>query len=89
MPEGYFFVEVEIADSVAYEAYRTPAPDIISAHGGRILVHDGVGRGDIILSLDGGWVVPNSREAVMRGRIGDPETPALWVQAIATLREAR
>jgi hypothetical protein len=24
MPKGYFFVEVEIADSVAYEAYRTP-----------------------------------------------------------------
>jgi len=38
MPKGYFFVEVEITDPAAYEAYRTRVPDIISAHGGRILV---------------------------------------------------
>ncbi len=31
MPKGYFFVEVEIADPAAYEAYRTKVPDIISA----------------------------------------------------------
>jgi uncharacterized protein (DUF1330 family) len=41
MPKGYFFVEVEITDPAAYEAYRTKAPDIISAHGGRILVRGG------------------------------------------------
>jgi uncharacterized protein (DUF1330 family) len=41
MPKGYFFVEVEIADPTAYEAYRTAVPDIISAHGGRILVRGG------------------------------------------------
>ena len=41
MPKGYFFVEVEIADPAAYEAYRTKVPDIISAHGGRILVRGG------------------------------------------------
>ena len=32
MPKGYFFVEVEIADPAAYEAYRTTVPDIIAAH---------------------------------------------------------
>ena len=41
MPKGYFFVEVEIDDPAAYEAYRTAVPDIISAHGGRILVRGG------------------------------------------------
>jgi uncharacterized protein (DUF1330 family) len=41
MPKGYFFVEVEIADPAAYEAYRTTVPDIIAAHGGRILVRGG------------------------------------------------
>ena len=41
MPKGYFFVDVEIADPAAYEAYRTKVPDIISAHGGRILVRGG------------------------------------------------
>src|SRR5271167_959841 len=41
MPKGFFFVEVEIADPAAYEAYRTKVPDIIAAHGGRILVRGG------------------------------------------------
>jgi uncharacterized protein (DUF1330 family) len=41
MPKGYFFVEVEIADPAAYEAYRTTVPDIIAAQGGRILVRGG------------------------------------------------
>jgi uncharacterized protein (DUF1330 family) len=41
MPKGYFFVEIEITDPAAYEAYRTKVPDIISAHGGRILVRGG------------------------------------------------
>ena len=41
MPKGYFFVEVEIADPTAYEAYRTTVPDIIAAHGGKILVRGG------------------------------------------------
>jgi uncharacterized protein (DUF1330 family) len=58
MSEGYFFVEVEIADSVAYEAYRTPAPDIISAHGGRILV-----RGGDPQPFDG--VMPHHRRAIV------------------------
>jgi uncharacterized protein (DUF1330 family) len=40
MPKGYLFLEVEIADP-AYEVYRTAVPDIISAHGGRILVRGG------------------------------------------------
>ncbi len=48
MPKGYFFVEVEITDPAAYEAYRTSVPDIIAAHGGRILV-----RGGDPQSLDG------------------------------------
>jgi uncharacterized protein (DUF1330 family) len=41
MPKGYFFVDVEITDLAAYEVYRTAVPDIISAHGGRILVRGG------------------------------------------------
>jgi len=41
MPKGYFFVEIEITDAAAYEAYRTKVPDIIAAHGGRILVRGG------------------------------------------------
>jgi uncharacterized protein (DUF1330 family) len=41
MPKGYFFVEIEITDPAAYEAYRTSVPDIISAHGGKILVRGG------------------------------------------------
>jgi uncharacterized protein (DUF1330 family) len=41
MPKGYFFVEIEITDPAAYEAYRTKVPDIISVHGGRILVRGG------------------------------------------------
>jgi uncharacterized protein (DUF1330 family) len=48
MPKGYFFVEVEITDPAAYEVYRTKVPDIIAAHGGRILV-----RGGDPQSLDG------------------------------------
>jgi uncharacterized protein (DUF1330 family) len=41
MPRGYFFGEFEINDPVAYEVYRAKVPDIISAHGGRILVRGG------------------------------------------------
>src|ERR1700733_566154 len=41
MPKGYFFVELEVTDTAAYEAYHTAVPDIISAHGGRILVRGG------------------------------------------------
>ena len=39
MPKGYFFVEVEITDPAAYE--RTRVPDIIAAHGGKILARGG------------------------------------------------
>ena len=41
MPRGYFFGEFDITDPAAYEFYRTKVPDIISAHGGRILVRGG------------------------------------------------
>jgi uncharacterized protein (DUF1330 family) len=41
MPRGYFFGEFEITDPAAYEVYRAKVPDIISAHGGRILVRGG------------------------------------------------
>ena len=41
MPRGYFFGEFEITDPAAYEAYRARVPDIISGHGGRILVRGG------------------------------------------------
>jgi uncharacterized protein (DUF1330 family) len=40
MPRGYFG-EFEITDPAAYEAYRAKVSDIISAHGGRILVRGG------------------------------------------------
>ena len=58
MPKGYFFVEVEIADPAAYEAYRTKVPDIISAHGGKILV-----RGGYPQPLDG--VMPHRRRVIV------------------------
>lgn len=58
MPKGYFFVEVEIADPAAYEAYRTQVPDIIAAHGGNILV-----RGGDPQPLDG--VIPQLRRVVV------------------------
>ena len=48
MPKGYFFVEVEITDPAAYEPYRTRVPDIIAAHGGKILA-----RGEDPQPLDG------------------------------------
>src|SRR5882672_508672 len=41
MPNGYFFVEIEITYPAAFEAYRTSVSDIISAHGGKILVRGG------------------------------------------------
>ena len=58
MPKGYFFVELEIADPAAYEAYRTAVPDIIAAHGGRILV-----RGGDPQPLDG--AVPQRRRVIV------------------------
>jgi uncharacterized protein (DUF1330 family) len=58
MPKGYFFVEIEIAEPAAYEAYRTKVPDIISAHGGRILV-----RGGDPQPLDG--VIPHRRRVIV------------------------
>ena len=58
MPKGYFFVEVEITDPAAYEAYRTSVPDIIAAHGGRILV-----RGEDAQLLDG--LVPHRRRVIV------------------------
>jgi uncharacterized protein (DUF1330 family) len=58
MPKGYFFVELEIADPAAYEAYRTAVPDIISTHGGRILVRSGDAQ-----PLDG--TVPHRRRIIV------------------------
>jgi uncharacterized protein (DUF1330 family) len=58
MAKGYFFVEVEIADPAAYEAYRTTVPDIIAAHGGKILV-----RGGSPQPLDG--VMPHRRRVIV------------------------
>ena len=58
MPKGYFFVEIEITDRAAYEAYRTSVPDIIAAHGGRILV-----RGEDAQPLDG--VIPHRRRVIV------------------------
>jgi uncharacterized protein (DUF1330 family) len=58
VPKGYFIVEVEITDPAAYEAYRTSVPDIIAAHGGRILV-----RGGDPQSLDG--VLPHRRRVIV------------------------
>jgi uncharacterized protein (DUF1330 family) len=58
VPKGYFFVEVEITDPAAYEAYRTKVPEIISVHGGRILV-----RGGDPQPLDG--VMPHRRRIVV------------------------
>jgi uncharacterized protein (DUF1330 family) len=58
MPKGYFFVELEVVNPAAYEAYRTKVPDIISAHGGRILV-----RGGGPQSLDG--AMPNRRRVIV------------------------
>jgi uncharacterized protein (DUF1330 family) len=58
MPKGYFVVEVEITDPAAYEAYRTSVPDIISAHGGKILV-----RGGDPQPLDG--VLPHRRRVIV------------------------
>jgi uncharacterized protein (DUF1330 family) len=56
--KGYFFVEVEITDPAAYEAYRRKVPDIISAHGGKILV-----RGGYPQPLDG--VMPHRRRVIV------------------------
>jgi uncharacterized protein (DUF1330 family) len=58
MPKGYFLVEVEITDPAAYEPYRTSVLDIISAHGGRILV-----RGGDPQPLDG--VLPQRRRVIV------------------------
>jgi uncharacterized protein (DUF1330 family) len=58
MPKGYFFVEIEITDPAAYEAYRTSVPDIIAAHGGKILVRGGDPR-----PLDG--AIPLRRRVIV------------------------
>jgi len=58
MPKGYFFIEIEITDPAAYEVYRTSVPDIIAAHGGRILV-----RGEDAQPLDG--VIPHRRRVIV------------------------
>jgi uncharacterized protein (DUF1330 family) len=41
MTKGYFFGEFEITDQAIYEAYRAKVPEIVSNHGGRILVRGG------------------------------------------------
>src|SRR5258708_22245 len=58
MAKGYFFVEIEITNPAAYEAYRKSVPDIIAAHGGKILV-----RGEGAQPLDG--VIPHRRRVIV------------------------
>src|SRR5260221_13713064 len=58
MPKGYSLGEVEITDPAGYEAYRTQEPDIISAHGGKILL-----RGGYPQTLDG--VMPHRRRVIV------------------------
>jgi uncharacterized protein (DUF1330 family) len=58
MPKAYFFVEVEVTDPAGYEAYRMKVPDIIAAHGGRILV-----RGGDPQLLDG--AIPRRRRVIV------------------------
>jgi uncharacterized protein (DUF1330 family) len=58
MPKGYFFVEIEITDPAAYETYRAKVPDIMAAHGGRILV-----RGGDPHALDG--TMPHLRRVIV------------------------
>jgi len=65
MPKGYFLVEIEITDPAAYETYRTKVPEIISAHGGRILV-----RGGDPHPLDG--LMPPRRRVIVE--FDSPET---------------
>ena len=58
MSRGYFLGEFEITDPATYEVYRTKVPDIISAHGGKILV-----RGGYPQPLDG--VMPHRRRVIV------------------------
>jgi uncharacterized protein (DUF1330 family) len=80
MPKGYFFVELEVTDTAAYEAYRTAVPDIIAAHGGRILV-----RGGDPQPLDG--TVPQRRRVIVefdRPRVGTQSAHQIMTAAKAT-----
>src|ERR1700751_759537 len=74
MPKGYFFVEIEITDPAAYEAYRTSVPDIIAAHGGRSLV-----RGEHAQPLDG--VIPHRRRVIVE--FDSPEAVETFYQSDA------
>ena len=47
---AYLIVDVEVNDAAAYEAYRSHAPALIAAHGGRYLV-----RGGAVERLEGQW----------------------------------
>jgi uncharacterized protein (DUF1330 family) len=74
MPRGYFFGEFEITDRAVYEIYRVKVPDIISAHGGRILV-----RGGDPQSLDG--VMPQRRFVIVE--FDSPEAAKAFYDADA------
>jgi uncharacterized protein (DUF1330 family) len=74
MPNGYFFGEFEITDPAAYEIYRAKVPEIISAHGGRILVGGGDPR-----PLDG--TMPQRRFVIVE--FDSPEAAKAFYDAAA------
>jgi uncharacterized protein (DUF1330 family) len=82
MPKGYFFVEVEIADPAAYDAYRKKVPDIISAHGGRILV-----RGGDPQPLDG--VLPQRRRIIVEFDSPEAVTAFYYSEAYQAVKPIR
>jgi uncharacterized protein (DUF1330 family) len=49
---AYLYVNLEVTDPVAYEAYRRDVPPLIAAHGGRYLARGGTAElleGDAVL----------------------------------------
>src|SRR4030081_3573337 len=82
MPKGYFFVEVEITDPAAYEAYRAQVPDIISAHGGKILV-----RGGYPQPLDG--VMPHRRRVIVEFDSPEAVKTFYWSDAYQAVQPIR
>ena len=82
MPKGYFFVEVEITDPAAYEAYRTSVPDIIAAHRGKILV-----RGGDPQPLDG--IMPHRRRVIVEFDSPEAVTTFYYSEAYQAVQPIR
>src|SRR5882757_8326120 len=82
MPKAYFVVEVEIADPAAYEAYRTTVPDIIAAHGGKILM-----RGGDPQPLDG--VMPHRRRVIVEFESPEAVTTFYYSDAYQAVQPSR